>query len=111
MLNSNQSSSALASGPSQVVAAPPSWADQDDVAFGCECADPSLQMRAQEYRRKISSMMKPLSGAEIYKLPKAKGYFATRKYDGEFAMLFFDGQTMMSLNAGGTMDGTYLAKK
>lgn len=47
--------------------------------------------------------MKPLSGAEIYKLPKAKGYFATRKYDGEFAMLFFDGQTMMSLNAGGTV--------
>ncbi|MEP6945616.1 MAG: hypothetical protein ABJA02_06835 [Acidobacteriota bacterium] len=68
-----------------------------------DIADPSLQMRAQEYRRKISSMMKPLSGADIYKLPKAKGYFATRKYDGEFAMLFFDGKTLMSLNAGGTV--------
>lgn len=44
MLNSIHSSSALASVPSQVVSAPASWADQEDVAFGCECADPSLQI-------------------------------------------------------------------
>lgn len=44
MLNSIQSPSALASVPSQVVSAPASWADQDDVAFGCECADPTLQI-------------------------------------------------------------------
>ena len=46
MFNSIHSSSALAPTPSQVIAAPDTWADHDhdDVAFGCECADPSLQI-------------------------------------------------------------------
>ncbi len=76
-----------------------------DYCFGksADIADPSLQQRAQEYRRKISAMMRPLSGSDILKLPKAKGYYATRKYDGEFAMLFYDGKRIMSMNAGGTV--------
>ena len=44
MFNSIHPSSALAPTLSQVIAAPATWADHDDVAFGCECADPSLQI-------------------------------------------------------------------
>ena len=44
MFNSIHSSSALACTPSRVIAAPAASADHDDVAFGCECADPSLQI-------------------------------------------------------------------
>lgn len=67
-----------------------------------DLADPSLQNRAQEYRRKISGMMKPLSSTELHRLPKIKGWYATRKYDGEFAMLAFDGKKLVSVNPGGT---------
>ena len=65
-------------------------------------ADQSLQPRAQEYRRRISGMMRPLAGSDIFKLPRTKGLYVTRKYDGEFAMLFFDGEHVMSMNANGT---------
>ncbi|MEJ7848224.1 MAG: hypothetical protein WKF92_09070 [Pyrinomonadaceae bacterium] len=65
--------------------------------------DPSLHSRAQEYRRKLSGRMKPLSGDDLFKLPKAAGYYVTRKYDGEFALLLFDGEKLISVNPGGTV--------
>ena len=67
-----------------------------------DLADPSLHARAQEYRRKLSGGMKPVSAEDAYRIPKAKGYYATRKYDGEFAMLAFDGEDLISVNPGGT---------
>ena len=77
--------------------------------FGSYCfakssniADQTLQPRAQEYRRRLSGMTRPLSGADIFKLPRTKGFYVSRKYDGEFAMLFFDGEHLLSINAGGT---------
>ncbi len=76
-----------------------------DYCFGksANIADPSLQLRAQDYRRKMSSMTRAFSGGDIYKLPRAKDYYVSRKYDGEFAMLFYDGKTILSINAGGTV--------
>jgi len=65
--------------------------------------DPSLHARAQEYRRRLSGMMRPLSGEDAFKIPKARGYYAMRKYDGEFAMLAFDGKKLISVNPGGTV--------
>ena len=65
--------------------------------------DQSLQIRAQEYRRRISGMMRPLSGNDIFKLPRTRGFNVSRKYDGEFAMLFFDGEHLLSINANGTV--------
>jgi ATP-dependent DNA ligase len=77
----------------------------DGYCFGksANISDTSIQPRAQEYRRKMSSSMRAMPGTDIQKLPRAKGYYVTRKYDGEFAMLFFDGETIMSSNAGGTI--------
>jgi ATP-dependent DNA ligase len=68
-----------------------------------DLADPMLHTRTQEYRRKLSGMMKPLSGEDMFRLPKATGYYATRKYDGEFTVLFFDGEKAVSVNPGGTV--------
>lgn len=67
-----------------------------------DLADPSLHVKAQDYKRRVSGDMRAVSAEDIYKLPKAKGFFATRKYDGENAMLFFDGERMISANPGGT---------
>jgi len=47
--------------------------------------------------------MKPLAGSDAFRLPKVKGLNVSRKYDGEFAMLFFDGTDVISVNAGGTV--------
>ncbi len=47
--------------------------------------------------------MKPVAGTDAFKLPKTKGLYATRKYDGEFAMAFFDGKEIISVNPGGTV--------
>src|SRR5215813_14161882 len=89
-------------------------ADFDKSKFDCkkgdycvgkavDLADPSLQARAQEYRRQISGKMRPLSGEDAYKIPKSKGYYVTRKYDGEFAMLVWDGTTLISVSPSGTV--------
>src|SRR5687768_1645874 len=66
-------------------------------------SQPLWQQRAQEYRRKISGRMKAMAGTDAFRIPKTKGLYATRKYDGEFAMLFFDGKDLISVNPGGTV--------
>lgn len=68
-----------------------------------DLADPSLHARSQEYRRKLSGQMKPISGEDIYRIPKSTGYYAMRKYDGEFALIVFDGKNLISVNPGGTV--------
>src|SRR5438034_3540246 len=88
--------------------------DFDKAAFDCkkgdycvgranDLADPTLQTRAQEDRRMISGKTRPLSGEDVYRIPKAKGYFVSRKYDGEFSMLIYDNETLISVNPGGTV--------
>ena len=47
--------------------------------------------------------MKAMAGTDAFRIPKTKGLYATRKYDGEFAMLFFDGKDLLSVNPGGTV--------
>lgn len=44
MHSSTQSSQAFASAPSSMSPAQTGWADREDYALGCECADPSLQI-------------------------------------------------------------------
>src|SRR6478672_4175296 len=89
--------------------------DLDKSAFDCKkgdycvgkannLSDPTLQNRAQEYRRQISGKTRPLSGEDVFtKIPKTKGYYVSRKYDGEFAMLIWDGESLISVNPGGTV--------
>jgi len=68
-----------------------------------DLSDPKLQATAVNYKRKLSSAMKAVSGQDIGKIPAAKGYFVTRKYDGEFALIFFDGENVVALHPSGTV--------
>jgi ATP-dependent DNA ligase len=78
---------------------------QGDYCIGKagDLASPFLQQRSQEYRRTISGKMKPLAATDAGRIPKTKGLYATRKYDGEFAMIFFNGSELLSVNPGGTV--------
>lgn len=88
--------------------------DFDETRFTCKLgdyctgpatalADPLFYPRAQEYRRRVSGMMRPTSGEDIWRIPKASGYYGTRKYDGEFTLVAFDGKKIVSVNSGGTV--------
>ena len=68
-----------------------------------DLSDPSLQATAVNYKRKLSSAMKAVSGQDIGRIPAAKGYFVTRKYDGEFALTVFDGEIIVALHPSGTV--------
>ncbi len=66
--------------------------------------DPTLHGRAQDYKRRISGLMYPMEPEYIdEKIPNLAGYAITRKMDGEFSMLFYDGKETISVNPGGTM--------
>jgi hypothetical protein len=68
-----------------------------------DLADPTWQVKAQEYRRKLSGSMRSLAAHDILDIPRAKSLYAVRKYDGEFAYLFYDGEELISVNPGGTV--------
>lgn len=67
--------------------------------------DPTLYPKTLDYKRRLSGQMRPTSGEEVWRIPKTTGYYGTRKYDGEFAMLAFDGKELISVNPGGTVRG------
>lgn len=72
------------------------------IGKATDLADPSLHVKAQDYKRRVSGAMKAIPAEDAFKMPKARGYFVSRKYDGEMAMLFFDGEKVISVNPGGT---------
>jgi ATP-dependent DNA ligase len=73
------------------------------IGKATDLADPSLHVKAQEYKRKIGGMTRAVSAEDAFKLPKARNYFVTRKYDGENALVLFDGERVISVNPGGTV--------
>lgn len=89
------------------------------VGTATHLTDPSLKSRALEYKRRLSTAMKAIAGTDIGRVGGGKGYFASRKYDGEFALLVFDGKSMISIHPSGTVrtglpcltEGSELLKK
>ena len=85
----------------------------DKKAFKCkhgycigkakDLADPGLWAKAQDYKRRMSSTMRAVAAQDISKLPKAKGYDVSRKYDGEFGMMVWDGENLITVNPGATV--------
>jgi ATP-dependent DNA ligase len=65
-------------------------------------SDPSLQATAVDYKRRLSGAMRAVSGQDVGRVPAGKGTFVSRKYDGEFALVFFDGENIVSLHPSGT---------
>lgn len=73
------------------------------VGSASALTDPLLLSRVQEYRRLTSARMAPLDRDDIRrKMPKAD-YFVSRKVDGEFTVLVYDGSGAFLLNPGGTV--------
>jgi hypothetical protein len=68
-----------------------------------EMSDPSLHAKTQDYKRLLSGKMRAVAAQDIAKIQASRGYLATRKYDGEFALIFFDGERLLSVNPGGTV--------
>ncbi len=73
------------------------------VGKAADLADPSLHVKSQDYKRRVSGITRAVSSEDAFKIPKARGYFVSRKYDGEFALLFFDGKKIVSVNPGATV--------
>ena len=66
--------------------------------------DLTLHAKAQDYKRRMSGLMTPLEAPRIEeKIPNLDGYAVSRKVDGEFCLLFFDGKSVISVNPGGTV--------
>src|SRR6186713_1732499 len=72
------------------------------IGKATDLAVPSLHVKAQDYKRRIGGATRAVSAEDAFKLPKARGYFVTRKYDGENALVLFDGERVISVNPGGT---------
>ena len=73
------------------------------IGKAADLADSSLHVKAQDYKRRVSGSTRAVSSDDAFRIPKAKGYFVSKKYDGEFALCFFDGKTLLSVNPGGTV--------
>lgn len=66
--------------------------------------NPTLQAQAQNYRRFLSNQMYLIDKNRITeKIPNLENLHASRKIDGEFCLLFFDGETAITCNPGGTI--------
>src|SRR5262249_24840361 len=73
------------------------------VASASALSDPLLLPKVQEYRRLTSARMYPLDRDDIRtEVPRAE-YFVSRKVDGEFTVLIWDGKDVITLNPGGTV--------
>ncbi len=73
------------------------------VGSALELSDPTSHRRAQEYRRLSGSRMMALGKDDIKKkLPEGE-YHVSRKVDGEFTVLVYDGKQAITVNPGGTV--------
>ena len=66
-------------------------------------ADPLLLGRVQDYRRLTAARMMPLETTEVKKRLPTSDYHVSRKVDGEFNVLVFDGGEVCTVNPGGTV--------
>ena len=65
--------------------------------------DPLLIGRVRDYRRRVGGRMDALDRGDLRRrVPKGK-YHVSRKIDGEFTVLVFDGEEAFTINPGGTV--------
>jgi hypothetical protein len=65
--------------------------------------DQNILARTQDYRRQTGSRMMPLGKSDIREKVPAADYHASRKVDGEFAVLVLRDGELFSINPGGTV--------
>jgi hypothetical protein len=73
------------------------------VAPSTSLSDPSLLSMVRNYKRQVASRMYPLGRDDVSrKIPDAE-YHVSRKIDGEFTVLIYTGDELITLNPGGTV--------
>ncbi|MBC6421944.1 MAG: hypothetical protein GDA43_16975 [Hormoscilla sp. SP5CHS1] len=65
--------------------------------------DPMLHPKVQMFRRKMAATMRPLDKSDISQKIPTDNYHISRKIDGEFTVLLFDGESAITVNPGGTV--------
>lgn len=65
--------------------------------------DPMLHPKVQTIRRKMAAIMRPLDKFDMAKKIPTDNYHISRKIDGEFTVLVFDGESAITVNPGGTV--------
>ncbi|MGH9818675.1 MAG: hypothetical protein ACRD43_00795, partial [Pyrinomonadaceae bacterium] len=73
------------------------------IGKATDLSDPKLQAKAQDYKRRLSGAFRAISGQDIGKIPAGRGTIVSRKYDGEFCLVFYDGKNIISLHPSGTV--------
>ncbi len=66
-------------------------------------ADPMLLPRVQTFRRQFGARMMAFDKAKAARKIPGGEYFVSRKIDGEFTVLIYDGKTVFTVNPGGTV--------
>ncbi|NER39078.1 MAG: hypothetical protein F6J93_34855 [Oscillatoria sp. SIO1A7] len=65
--------------------------------------DPMLHPKVQMFRRRMANNMIPLDKSYISQKIPTDNYHISRKIDGEFTVLLFDGESAITVNPGGTV--------
>ena len=65
--------------------------------------DTLLHPKVQMFRRKMANNMRPVDKSDISKIIPTDDYHISRKIDGEFTVLLFDGESVITVNPGGTV--------
>lgn len=73
------------------------------IGKATDLSEPKLQAKAQDYKRRLSGRFRAISGSDIGKIPAGRGTFVSRKYDGEFCLVVYDGKNIISLHPSGTV--------
>lgn len=66
------------------------------------CLPSSYENRAQEYKRRISGCFVPITPSEMISKAATLPVYATKKLDGELAVIFFDGREIVIIGSNGT---------
>lgn len=64
---------------------------------------PEWTNKAQEYKRRISSSFVPITPADMVSKSSVSPLYATKKVDGELAVIFFDGTNTVIVGSNGTV--------
>ncbi len=59
--------------------------------------------QAREYKRKVAGSFVPINGEEIISRVAGKTIYMSKKIDGEFNLLWFDGSRSLLINSNGTV--------
>jgi len=73
------------------------------VAPAAALVDPTIHPKVGDYRRQLGARMFPLDRSDINDKIATTEYLASRKIDGEFTVLVFEGDAALTVNPGGSV--------